>query len=126
MLTLNIPAPAGRYPGLQQIFPAAVRLQRAAADLTGVQSDGPDGRPWLRHAAWPADAHPLRDELPLAANPSVAVDDYPFVRVDGEGVHEIPVGPVHAGIIEPGHFRFSIVQPAIRVAASLMASTILV
>ncbi len=109
VLALHIPAPAARYPGLQEIFPAAARMQRAAADLTGVQSDGPDGRPWLRHAAWPADAHPLRDELPLAASPSIAVDDYPFVRVDGEGVHEIPVGPVHAGIIEPGHFRFSIV-----------------
>ena len=36
-------------------------------------------------------------------------DDYAFVRVDGDGVHEVPVGPVHAGIIEPGHFRFSVV-----------------
>jgi Ni,Fe-hydrogenase III large subunit len=47
--------------------------------------------------------------LPAVAAASVAVDDYAFLRVDGEGVHEIPVGPVHAGIIEPGHFRFSIV-----------------
>ena len=109
VLALHVPAPAGRYAGLQELFPAATRMQRAAADLTGVQSDGPDGRPWLRHAAWPVDAHPLREGLPDVANPSVAVDDYPFVRVDGEGVHEIPVGPVHAGIIEPGHFRFSIV-----------------
>ena len=38
-----------------------------------------------------------------------ARDDYPFVRVEGDGVHEIPVGPIHAGIIEPGHFRFSVV-----------------
>jgi Ni,Fe-hydrogenase III large subunit len=87
----------------------ALRLQRAAFDLTGVRSDQDDGRPWLRHAAWPADAHPLRDALPAIAAASVAVDEYPFLRVDGEGVHEIPVGPVHAGIIEPGHFRFSIV-----------------
>jgi Ni,Fe-hydrogenase III large subunit len=63
----------------------------------------------LRHAAWRPDGHPLRDNLLPAKDASVAVDDYAFVRVDGEGVHEIPVGPVHAGIIEPGHFRFSIV-----------------
>ncbi len=42
-----------------------------------------------------------------AAEPDI--DAYEFVRVEGEGVHEIPVGPVHAGIIEPGHFRFSVV-----------------
>jgi Ni,Fe-hydrogenase III large subunit len=107
--TLRIPAATDGYPGLQQFFPAATRMQRAALDLTGVPSDDPDRRPWLRHAAWRPDERPLRDDLLPAGNPSVAVDDYPFVRVDGEGVHEIPVGPVHAGIIEPGHFRFSIV-----------------
>lgn len=97
------------YRGLQDVFPAAGRMQRAAADLTGVRADGPDQRPWLRHAAWG------RDEWPLAKAPSPPdagappVDDYAFVRVEGEGVHEVAVGPVHAGTIEPGHFRFSIV-----------------
>ena len=42
-------------------------------------------------------------------NNSLEPDNYPFVQVEGQGVHEIPVGPVHAGIIEPGHFRFSVV-----------------
>ena len=42
-------------------------------------------------------------------NHASPADDYPFVRVEGEGVHEIPVGPVHAGTIEPGHFRFSVI-----------------
>jgi Ni,Fe-hydrogenase III large subunit/Ni,Fe-hydrogenase III component G len=107
--TLRMPAATHSYPGLQDFFPAATRMQRAAFDLTGVPSDDPDRRPWLRHAAWRHDEHPLRDELPSAADASVVVDDYAFVRVDGEGVHEIPVGPVHAGIIEPGHFRFSTV-----------------
>ena len=106
---LRMPAATGAYPSLQHLFPAATRMQRAAFDLTGVRSDDPDRRPWLRHAALRPDEFPLRDRLPPAADPSVAVDDYAFVRVDGEGVHEIPVGPVHAGIIEPGHFRFSIV-----------------
>jgi Ni,Fe-hydrogenase III large subunit len=109
VLTLRMQHASARCPGLHVIFPAAARMQRAAFDLTGVPSDDPDQRPWLRHAAWPAGRYPLRETLPsLAAAPAEA-DDYAFVRVEGDGVHEIPVGPVHAGIIEPGHFRFSIV-----------------
>src|SRR5690606_6658861 len=67
-----------------------------------------DTRPWLRHAAWPASFHPLKDAHTPAPQP-LRFDDYAFVRVQGEGVHEIPVGPVHAGVIEPGHFRVSLV-----------------
>ncbi|HYN11676.1 MAG TPA: Ni,Fe-hydrogenase III large subunit [Burkholderiales bacterium] len=86
LLWLELPGKS--YPDLSGRFPYASRMQRAAADLYGVSAEGAlDRRPWLIHG----DA------------------DYPFVRVEGEGVHEIPVGPVHAGIIEPGHFRFSIV-----------------
>ena len=97
------------YAGLEEVFPAASRMQRAAADLAGVRATDPDERPWLRHAAWPAAFHPLLDE-PVPEAPAVPeADAYPFVRVAGEGVHEIAVGPVHAGIIEPGHFRFSVV-----------------
>lgn len=95
------------YPNLAEIFPAAMRLQRAVHDLVGLRALGGDARPWLRHAAWPADVFPLRHDAPAA--PSDAADAYAFVRVEGEGVHEIPVGPVHAGTIEPGHFRFSVV-----------------
>ena len=98
---------AQRYPGIQTLFPAAARLQRAAADLTGFHADAPDQRPWLRHGAWAADEAPLR-AIPALRDP-IPIDDYAFVRVGGEGGHEIAVGPVHAGIIEPGHFRFSVV-----------------
>jgi Ni,Fe-hydrogenase III large subunit len=98
-----------RYRGIEDLFPAAGRMQRAAADLSGVQATSADTRPWLRHAAWDARTFPLvEDPVPGRAGPP-PVDDYPFVRVEGEGVHEIAVGPVHAGIIEPGHFRFSVV-----------------
>lgn len=97
-----------RYRGLQDLFPAAGRMQRAAFDLTGIRAEAPDQRPWLRHAAWSAEEAPLVAAPPSPA-PPWTVDDYAFVRVAGEGVHEVPVGPVHAGIIEPGHFRFSIV-----------------
>jgi hypothetical protein len=88
-------------------------MQRAAFDLMGVQAVAPDGRApdarrWLRHGAWSAEEFPLRRDFARASAAPVG-DDYAFVRVEGEGVHEIPVGPVHAGTIEPGHFRFSIV-----------------
>jgi Ni,Fe-hydrogenase III large subunit/Ni,Fe-hydrogenase III component G len=96
-------------PDLTAFFPAAGRLQRAAHDLLGIAWDGADQRPWLRHTAWPADVFPLRQDAAVLACAEPAPEDYPFVRVEGEGVHEVPVGPVHAGIIEPGHFRFQAV-----------------
>jgi Ni,Fe-hydrogenase III large subunit/Ni,Fe-hydrogenase III component G len=95
------------YPGLEAIFPAAGRLQRTVADLSGLRSTDPDRRPWLLHGSWGEDFHPLRDLVAPSAAPGPV--PYEFVRVEGEGVHEIAVGPVHAGIIEPGHFRFSVV-----------------
>ena len=97
------------YPGLHELFPAAARMQRAAFDLTGIRSDASDQRPWLRHAAWPVDPPPLCTGSERAAAVAGSIDNYAFIRVEGDGVHEVPVGPVHAGTIEPGHFRFSIV-----------------
>jgi Ni,Fe-hydrogenase III large subunit len=109
VLTLRLPGAQSHYPGLEGSFPGASRMQRAIADLSGLHSTADDQRPWLRHSAWPASFHPLRDTALAAQTSPPAIHDYAFVRVEGEGVHEIPVGPVHAGIIEPGHFRFSIV-----------------
>jgi Ni,Fe-hydrogenase III large subunit len=107
---LVLPDGATSYPGLAGLFPCAARMQRAAADLCGVRGQDVDVRPWLRHAAWPADYLPLAPHsAEHRAATATEADHYAFVRVSGDGVHEIPVGPVHAGIIEPGHFRFSIV-----------------
>jgi Ni,Fe-hydrogenase III large subunit len=109
ILSLGLADHRAEYPALHEIYPAAGRMQRAVADLSGPVARGMDRRPWLRHAAWPTGFLPLasgaQPEAPMAA----VVDDYQFVRVTGDGVHEIAVGPVHAGIIEPGHFRFSVV-----------------
>jgi Ni,Fe-hydrogenase III large subunit len=99
---------AAAFPGIEDVFPAASRMQRAMRDMVGIETTDADGRPWLRHAAWGPDLRPLATCGRPAAVPQ-PVDDYRFVRVDGDGVHEIAVGPVHAGIIEPGHFRFSVV-----------------
>jgi len=110
VLVLSLPASreGDPFPGIQDFFPAASRMQRAIRDLNGLGSTDPDARSWLRHASWPAAFLPLEPGCaPEPAEP--AADSYAFVRVEGEGVHEVPVGPVHAGIIEPGHFRFSIV-----------------
>lgn len=113
LLWLDLPLAKGlvHYPDLSSLFPSATRMQRAIKDLLGLEADGAsDSRPWLRHGGWPADYFPLRkaNRGKESSFPDEA-DDYEFVSVAGEGVHEIGVGPVHAGIIEPGHFRFSVV-----------------
>ncbi|HEY4379115.1 MAG TPA: NADH-quinone oxidoreductase subunit C [Acidobacteriaceae bacterium] len=103
------------YPSLAPLFPAAARMERATRDLLGLASTAPDQptdqRPWLRHDAWPAGVYPLRRDFNPDASTlhPASCTAYPFVTVEGDGVHEIAVGPVHAGTIEPGHFRFSVV-----------------
>ena len=113
LLWLELPLAAANagYPDLTPVFAAAARMQRAASDLCGIHAEGAkDTRPWLNHGAWPADHPPLRASTGEAQQFADAqLLDYPFVRVEGDGVHEIAVGPVHAGVIEPGHFRFSVV-----------------
>jgi Ni,Fe-hydrogenase III large subunit/Ni,Fe-hydrogenase III component G len=109
-LTLRVTSEPPEFPDLSGAFPAAGRMQRAAYDMLGIRAaHARDARRWLRHGAWPAEVFPLRKSVDGATAFSNSGDDYAFVQVEGEGVHEIPVGPVHAGTIEPGHFRFSIV-----------------
>jgi Ni,Fe-hydrogenase III large subunit len=109
VLSLPLTAAEADYPGIEQWFPSANRMQRAVADLSGLRATDADRRPWLRHAAWPVSFHPLVDASAPSSPAMPVMDNYAFVPVGGDGVHEIPVGPVHAGIIEPGHFRFSVV-----------------
>jgi Ni,Fe-hydrogenase III large subunit/Ni,Fe-hydrogenase III component G len=110
VIELALAADEPRYAELAGLFPAANRMQRALFDLLGVRAEGADDeRPWLRHAAWGPDVFPLRRDFDAAARPANPQEHYAFVHVSGDGVHEIPVGPIHAGIIEPGHFRFSVV-----------------
>jgi Ni,Fe-hydrogenase III large subunit len=86
----------GSFPSLASVRPGAARLERAAQDLYGLRADGAaDDRPWLDHGQW--------RERGRGARPAT---QYAFLPVEGEGIHQVPVGPVHAGIIEPGHFRF--------------------
>jgi Ni,Fe-hydrogenase III large subunit len=82
---LSLPCETGRYPSVGRLHPPAQRLERATRDLYSLEPEGlADARPWLRHGG-----------------------AYPFLPAEGESLHQIAVGPVHAGIIEPGHFRFT-------------------
>ncbi len=94
-------------------FPAS-RFERELYDLYGIDPVGnPQRRPLVRHAHWPEDYHPMAKGAGPA--PVLHPDEggYPFIAVEGPGVYEIPVGPVHAGLIEPGHFRFWVVGETI-------------
>ena len=108
-LLAAVPADAPRYPSLATRSFAASRFEREIADLLGLEAVGhPDPRRLALHQFWPAGYHPLRRDTVARTD---FVDDgqpFPFRRVEGAGIFEITVGPVHAGIIEPGHFRFSV------------------
>ncbi|MGE5169440.1 MAG: NADH-quinone oxidoreductase subunit C [Rudaea sp.] len=109
LLEHTLPDADARYPDLTPIFPAANRMQRATYDLLGIAAESDDQRPWLWLASWPIDQFPLRRDFVASPKWEPGQEEYEFVKVEGDGVHEIPVGPVHAGIIEPGHFRFQVV-----------------
>ena len=99
---LSLDASAGGFPSLGRVHPPAIRLERAIKDLFGLEPQGaPDARPWLDHGRWGV-AAPLGAVAPAGASAA-----YPFLPVEGESLHRIPVGPIHAGVIEPGHFRFT-------------------
>jgi Ni,Fe-hydrogenase III large subunit len=90
---VSLPCREGHYPSVARHHVPAARLERALHDLHGFSAVAtPDDRPWLDHGRWPS---------------SRAESAYRFLDAEGESLHQIPVGPVHAGIIEPGHFRFT-------------------
>ncbi len=100
----------GELPSQTPFFPAANRPERYLQDMFGIRFvNHPDPRRWMRHQAWNDDQYPLRKDFPRAGTPlddTPPDSDYPFIPAEGQGIYEIAVGPVHAGIIEPGHFRF--------------------
>lgn len=112
-LVLRTPIDVPSIPSLASIDYATGRFEREIRDLYGIT---PTGHPLparlVRHGHWPRGWYPMRrDAGPASFEPDVG--SFPFLEVEGEGVYEIPVGPVHAGIIEPGHFRFSVVGETI-------------
>ena len=108
-LQVTLPADDPRVPSLASLSFPASRFEREMHDLFGiVPTDHPLPRRLVRHAHWPAGWYPMRRDAGPPP-PFVQTEAYPFLAVEGAGVYEIPVGPVHAGVIEPGHFRFSVV-----------------
>ena len=112
-LEVTLPADDPALPSLASLSFPASRFEREMHDLYGVEPvNHPLPRRLVRHAHWPAGWYPMRHN---AGPPPPFTDGeaYPFIAVVGDGVYEIPVGPVHAGIIEPGHFRLSVVGESI-------------
>jgi len=98
------------FPSITKKFISAYRFERQMRSLMGVVPVGhPDLRPWIKHEDWPEDAYPLRKSFDASKPLPRVAGEYQFIKAEGEGVYEIPVGPVHAAIIEPGHFRFQAV-----------------
>ncbi len=100
---VSLECPDQTFPSVGALHPPAIRLERAIHSLYGYAAvDAPDSRPWLDLGFWEV-RHPLGARI---AGPA-AQTAYQFLAVEGDSLHQIPFGPVHAGIIEPGHFRFT-------------------
>ncbi|MBI5232834.1 MAG: NADH-quinone oxidoreductase subunit C [Deltaproteobacteria bacterium] len=108
IIKTDVPLDAPSFPTLSRKYPQALRFERRIHSLMGIVPEGhPDPRPWIKHEDWPLDTYPLRKSFDPKKPMERVKGEYRFIMTEGEGVYEIPVGPVHAGIIEPGHFRFS-------------------
>ncbi len=108
----------GRATTIAGIYPSASWFERECRDGFGIEFEGAfDTRRLFLHETYPEGFHPLKKSFrnaPIVTRDAVnPADEYPFREVKGEGVYQIPVGPVHAGIIEPGHFRFSVIGETI-------------
>ena len=103
-----------KFPSVADIAPAMGWCERKIKDMFGLQATGSsDERRLLLHENFPDGFYPLRKDVAWNAQPPTARGSYAFQHVEGEGLYEIPVGPIHAGIIEPGHFRFSMAGESI-------------
>ncbi|CAG1065908.1 hydrogenase, group IVf [uncultured bacterium] len=110
VIKAELPVDDPTFQSLTRHYGAAFRFERQIESLMGLTPAGhPDPRPWIKHEDWPRDAWPLRKSFDAAKPMERVSGEYQWVRAEGEGVFEVPVGPVHAGIIEPGHFRFQAV-----------------
>jgi len=98
-----------KFPSITSVIHEAWNYERRIATFFGLTAEGhPDARPLILHENWPSDIYPLRKDFVWNERPAIAKGTYKFQEVGGEGIYEIPVGPIHAGIIEPGHFRFNV------------------
>ncbi|MDO8648853.1 MAG: NADH-quinone oxidoreductase subunit C [Candidatus Peregrinibacteria bacterium] len=108
-VSTSLPEQDPRYDSVTRTVLAAHWYERYAMDMFGIVAEGhPDPRRLVLHENFPEGTHPLRKDFAWNSRLPHAHVPYPMHHVNGEGVYEIPVGPIHAGIIEPGHFRFNV------------------
>ncbi|MBX3341525.1 MAG: NADH-quinone oxidoreductase subunit C [Nitrospira sp.] len=109
LLTVDLAEGEREFASITPMVHAAKWYEREIRDLFGLIPVGhPDMRRLVRHEHWPKGMHPLKKEFAWDQVLERAQGEYAFRKIHGDGVFEIPVGPIHAGIIEPGHFRFSV------------------
>ncbi|MBI3621144.1 MAG: NADH-quinone oxidoreductase subunit C, partial [Nitrospirae bacterium] len=115
LLTTHLDEGNRIYPSITPRVHAAKWYEREIRDLFGLIAQGhPDLRRLVRHEHWPRGTHPLKKDFAWDQVMGRQDGVYHFRRMEGEGVFEVPVGPIHAGIIEPGHFRFSVAGEPVR------------
>ena len=113
-LHVRLPIDAPSVPSLADVSFPAGRFEREMHDLFGVTPVGHHlPARLIRHQHWPSGWYAMRHDAGPPPPFDEETESYPFLSVEGSGVYEIPVGPVHAGVIEPGHFRFSVVGETI-------------
>ncbi len=106
-LALSLESESPVYPSVTSVFPSAHWLEREIKDMFGIIPQGhPDLRRLAIHPDWPAEVFPLRKDFSPDSEVPRIKGELDFCKVKGRGLYQIPVGPIHAGIIEPGHFRF--------------------
>ncbi len=109
LLSVDLTGGEREFASITPVVHAAKWYEREIRDLFGLIPVGhPDMRRLVRHEHWPKGAHPLKKEFAWDHVLGRVQGEYAFRKIHGDGVFEIPVGPIHAGIIEPGHFRFSV------------------
>jgi Ni,Fe-hydrogenase III large subunit/Ni,Fe-hydrogenase III component G len=109
IISATLPAQDPSYPSITATVMAAHWYERYMSDMFGIVAIGhPDPRRLVNHENIPEGTHPLRKDFACSTKLEKANVEYPMHHVKGEGIYEIPVGPIHAGIIEPGHFRFNV------------------
>jgi Ni,Fe-hydrogenase III component G len=110
VLIATLDSSASQFPSLAAALPEVAWDEREIHDLFGyLPLDHPDLRPLVRTPRWPADFYPLAAPKVLAPSWQDVQPKNPIRIVDGEGVTVMKVGPTHAGIIESGHFVFSLI-----------------
>ena len=108
IVSMDIPQENPCFDSLAKSMHSATFFEREIWEMFGIEPKGnPDLRRWNLHdEVWPEGNFPLRKDFKKMSTGNLS--EYKFNRVEGGGIFEVPVGPVHAGIIGPGHFRFSV------------------